>query len=1132
MKAISLAIVLLFGQFAAFAQQQPVPSQTINGTVNAVPKLCQYNGGTPIYCDSKLSDTGSQVLYNGSPLAGGGATFPGTNGIIKNTSTTASVTATGSRDGSGDYQQPITVVGLGGGISCALVGTQWQCTVTGGGLTGSISAGAAHQMSSFPSASTTLGPASSMYVLDPAMNQSQINTFFSSLSGSNSVFIPAGMPQIGYASNGQITHSFRLGDDWFLMPGIACDARVSALTIPITQGSNTSNVGSLFTSADIGKTFFFATKSGYAYGFTQSVWTPTLTGYSFPTATWSGNAPFTKNVQIPYGTDNITAINAAMAKATALFPLTIPTGCFLLSSQTIAWNNNQSIVGRQQQQGGFITPPGIDTIATTDTNGQSISSPGVGLKSFNLNVGSDIDATYPYNKYAADSTLTVIQPFYRPIQMNSSNANNPCGNNWVVGCYNGVGLITAGSALMTIPAGVKLPVATNQLVFPYLTKVFATVADSVNSGTRVVTMHDVAPTGSTGTQQEWFAGTAFQTTSATIPGTPTYPFTIPMSMAIKPNPSGISNMAQFGHAKFQDYEFDYGGLDYLNQTMTIRRGPASVNGGTGYTVAGPIVALNPCPAKNLVAGSADQPWPVTPTINSGDSTPSGANYFPGGCVGNAGVAFPTANANTFVGSGLVDGYLQDLEFTPTGVQSQNNTAMIYVAGNNAPFGSTLDNLKGQGFQFGYAQGPASSGQHGVSLVGPTGFGNTVHNLHFFVAFPWSISDMQGSTIDGLNFNSTMISPWDGTAIGSATCLQEGYTSDEQTGGGSTITAFNGHHVYGCEPENGSHIVVPAAVDIQSSNTYFDTANFEGIPNYFGGDHLKLTNSSLAFPAANYGTSNDFGTIDGNTTAYNTGVWDGFSQFFDWGTSTRCAKSIGNGPPIPCGPTMAIGSNGSSVSRSITLTGEMNPESGKILPGEWNTNGAIDSRPMSVANVFDATEPFYQRYSGCNLGGAALCAPESFGGFGGYLYIGQNERLAPQPYIAQMDLKSASAPGQVQVTISAFDSGTGQCSSPGAITSNTFTTATTWNAPAKPFAMAVDFTGKQGCILQIQFFNATTTDLYEVGYFHFIPTPNGVQGPLTAPTEGASCPRSSNWLGSFSGFAYFCDGGTVKRTGIS
>jgi hypothetical protein len=230
--------------------------------------------------------------------------------------------------------------------------------------------------------------------------------------------------------------------------------------------------------------------------------------------------------------------------------------------------------------------------------------------------------------------------------------------------------------------------------------------------------------------------------------------------------------------------------------------------------------------------------------------------------------------------------------------------------------------------------------------------------------------------------------------------------------------------------------------------------------------------------------------------------------------------------------MPQGYSGRSISGSVTGTKEENPEGGKVTPGEWNTNGAFDSAPMSVSNVVDPTEPFWGRYAGCNLGGTALCHPAAFDGFGGYIYIGPHQRLADQPYLAQMDLMSATAGGQVQVVISALDSGTGRCSSAGAIASQTFTTTTSWNDLNHPFTLPVDFTGRAGCILQIQFFNATTTDQYRVGYFNFVPVPSGVLGPVTVPKEGSTCSRNSTWLGAAGGFAYFCDGGTVKRTPIS
>jgi hypothetical protein len=927
---------------------------------------------------------------------------------------------------------------------------------------------------------------------------------------------------------------FQLGADWFQMPGVACDGRESALKIVITSGSNTSNVGALLTAADVGKTFFFTNKSGYGFGFKQSVWTAKLQSYSFPNATWSANAPFSENAQVYYGTDNLSAINAAMAQANAVFPLTIPTGCSLLANGTIPWNNSQVIVGRHLAAGGFIGRPGADVIATTDKPGQRISSPGAGLKGFAIVNGSEIDATFGYTLYAANGSATLVPPLYRPAYQHTPLANHPCAPGWFIGCRNGVATTTQNSAVICTPKAITPPAVGSTIVFPYAPKVFtstvASTAGSCTVGFTARTMVRALPnvTGYTVAQNEWFAGTSVQTITDSIPGTPSYPFTVHVSQSIASIPGWVSNFSQFGHAKLQDYEFDYMGADPIAGTITIRRGPASVNGGAGYTGPNPAVPLNPCPAK------FDNPWPITPTINSRDSTPPGANWFPGQCVGNAAIAFPTANGNTYTGSGLVDGFLEDIDFLASSVQNQNNIAMVYVAGNNAPFASTFANLKGQGYQYGYVQGPASSGQHGVAAVGPTGFGNTFHNIHFFDAFPLAFVDMQGSTVDELNLNSTMVSPYDGTAIGSATCLQEGYTLDERTGGVVTSTQFNAHHVYGCEPENGSHIVVLPAVIIDSSHSSFDTANFEGIPNVFSGDHLKLTNSELHLPAINYGTDNDFGVLAGGSAFYSTNVWNVHPEFYNWGINSTCSMYTGSlgGPPVGCAPGMPQGYSGRSISGSVTGTKEENPEGGKMTPGEWNTNGGFDSAPMSVSNVVDPTEPFWGRYAGCNLGGTALCHPAAFDGIGGYIYIGPHQRLADQPYLAQMDLMSATAGGQVQVVISALDSGARQCSSAGAIASQAFTTTTSWNDLNHPFTLPVDFTGHAGCILQIQFFNATTTDQYRVGYFNFVPIPGGVLGPATAPKEGSACSRNSTWLGAAGGFAYFCDGGTVKRTPIS
>ena len=89
--------------------------------------------------------------------------------------------------------------------------------------------------------------------------------------------------------------------------------------------------------------------------------------------------------------------------------------------------------------------------------------------------------------------------------------------------------------------------------------------------------------------------------------------------------------------------------------------------GEQFTYFGKSIAANPTPANTLYGVQCAQngttraahsaaatvvplnqfkpsyPWPVTPTVNANDTTPSGtAGYFPGWNVGNAAFAFPIA----------------------------------------------------------------------------------------------------------------------------------------------------------------------------------------------------------------------------------------------------------------------------------------------------------------------------------------------------------------------------------------------------------------------------------------------------------------------------------------------------------
>lgn len=1129
-KLIHLAWLLfalpLFGQTNIPTWQYVDTPQS--GACSGTPPIQMvYSTGAMWGC---ISGTWTQI--NGG--ASTGALFPATNGAVFNTSTTASRTGVGTRDGTGDYQLPITINGAGGGFSCSLAGSVWTCTLSGGGLTGAVNPGNANQPTCYPTGSspggTTVGPCANIYMLDPAMNASQIQTLLNGLPGTNTYIIPPGTPQALYTTNGQIPWDTRLGASYFQMPGVACDGKQSALSIAITSGSNTSTVGSLLSAADIGKTFFFFNRSGYAYGSTQSVWTAKLTNYTGAGAngaTWSANAPFSANTQVYYGSDNLTAVNTANAQANAVFPLTIPTGCKLLVNGTVAWNNNQVIVGRHLNQGGFIGRPGADIIATTDTNGQSVSNPGVGLGGFAMVVGTEVDWTLGYNLYAADGTLTVVPPVYRPAYQHSSLANHPCAPGWFVNCINSVGSITAGSPSMTVPAGVKLPAVGNTVVFPYLTKVFTTAADAVNTGTRVVTLHAAAPAGSTSSQAEFFAGTAVQTTTTSIPGSPVYPYTLQLTGSIKPIPGWPSNFSTHGHAKIQDYEFDYMGVNYLTNTMVVRKGPATVNGGSGYPGTNTIVPLNPCPAK------FDNPWPVTPSINAGDSTPSGANWFPGECIGNAAIAFPQGNGNVYAGTGLSGGFIKDIDFIGsagpgTNSGNANNVADIYVAGNNAPFGSHFENLISSNVQYGIVQGPASSGQHGVAAVGPTGFGNTYHNLWLFAAFPLAFVDMQGSTITEMNLNSTEVSPYDGTLIGSATCLQVGFTLDEQTGGFVTSTQFDHFDTYGCEPENGSHAEIPMVVDIQGSHISFDTANFEGIPNQFGGDHLKLTNSSLHLPAIDYGINNDFGIVDGSNSGYITNVWDSNPQFLEWGTNGKCSAWAGGlGPEVSCGASIPQGYQGRGIEPSVTGSKAYFALGGMINPWMWNNNGMFDSNPMTTTGTADTTAMYWGASATCSLSGGSICQSVHFNGFNGFLYIGPFNQLYDGPYLLDATFKTNSSSSFV-LTIRAQDSGSGTCASPSTLFSGTITTGTTFAPPTvQPL---VDMTGKAGCVLEVQYSNISATDTVSIDRFNLVPVPQQIKLRVATLTPGVSCPTGTAngaFLSSDNSGLYMCGNGVVQ-----
>src|SRR6201999_456432 len=158
--------------------------------------------------------------------------------------------------------------------------------------------------------------------------------------------------------------------------------------------------------------------------------------------------------------------------------------------------------------------------------------------------------------YDLNNNATTRAPLYRPTHMapEAPDANNPLAPGWVTKGTNGVASITASSAVMCTPSTETPPPVGETVVFPYLTAVFsATVsstAGSCSGGAVARTLSASLPSGSTSTQAEWFAGTAFQTIPPTIPANPTLPLTVNLSLPTQPVPTTESNFSSFGHIKF------------------------------------------------------------------------------------------------------------------------------------------------------------------------------------------------------------------------------------------------------------------------------------------------------------------------------------------------------------------------------------------------------------------------------------------------------------------------------------------------------------------------------------------------------------------------------------------------------
>src|ERR1700744_3208513 len=108
--------------------------------------------------------------------------------------------------------------------------------------------------------------------------------------------------------------------------------------------------------------------------------------------------------------------------------------------------------------------------------------------------------------------------------------------------------------------------------------------------------------------------------------------------------------------------------------------------------------------------------------------------------------------------------------------------------------------------------------------------------------------------------------------------------------------------------------------------------------------------------------------------------------------------------------------------------------------------------MTTAFNIDASEANWGAYATCNISATTgYCQPNHHPTQ--VLYVGQNNRIGARPYVMAANLRMKNASNGVQIGISVFDDGSGNCANPMSnLAGNTFTVGTTWN----PVYLPVNF----------------------------------------------------------------------------
>lgn len=840
------------------------------------------------------------------------------------------------------------------------------------------------------------------------------------------------------------------------------------------------------------------------------------------------------------GHDDTIAIAQGMSAVGGGGTLIFPEGNCLTHTQSLLGQSPIGI-GPSSSITGF---PGEDVFAAPDPSlGASGNQGQAHIHDLTIFVDSRIDATKPWQGIV-ESVVASHTGLYRPIATESVIANNPIAPGWFQGpganasrAFNGVASITAGAATMCVPTAEQAPAVGQTVVFPYLSNVFTATVSSTGScsGGTQATLSASLPAGSTNTQAEWFAGVSPQHLATAI-GSGTCPATITLANSISPAPGYESNVAPFGLIQIDGEQFSY-----TRKSQAANPSPANTlygvtcaqNGTTraAHSVNATAVPLNPFHPQF--------PWLVTPTLNSGDTTPAAtAGYFPGFNAGNMAFAFPVSNGqnqSSAIGAWGPGSEISNLSFAywPTDINGQawaetNNSGVMYFV--SLPYATAFRSLAATYLFYGIAEGTPGLENGTWATNQPTADGTHWDGLTLYAANPMIMAAGGQNSYSDINVYSNTAN-----SGGANTCFYFLTTGNDQTGGTATsISLAHFKNLY-CEPEAGSADNTMPEWEWDTFNAEIEDQHMGGGGEVYVGGYAQHWiggnfNNNAADPLLNfgYGNTSDYSTTLGLEPKGNS---YGINSLIDFGFESAWSGQTAQSFSSPTGPYGALALGGRQPIANQTgetfLTGNLTApytslSGGMIYPDEFATSASFESQPVSNL-VHDDTSPISHQSVSCVVGsssGTIYCYPHVFNNNG--IAVGSGQRIVPGKYSVYASFKDITA------STNSFTFGLGTTCA--GISSWTVPVTNAWPVGlSKYYLGTIDFSSVSGtsCMLSMAINGAATADTIQLGFVALAPVqeqinaqtinvtningPGGSTGcqlsPVTGIKNGYSCPTT-------------------------